>query len=50
VLSLHLKVPAEAFGQLFRVLDDVQVRILRMFKPIVEAHRLCKARNRVYSD
>jgi hypothetical protein len=43
-LSLYLKVPQDAFGQLFRVREGVQKRILGMFKPIVEAHRIYFAR------
>jgi hypothetical protein len=40
VVSLYLEVPAEAFGQLFHVREDVQRRIGDMFRPIISAHRM----------
>jgi hypothetical protein len=44
VLSLYLKVPPEAFGQIFRVREDVQRRILSMLKPVIKAHQTYLAR------
>jgi very-short-patch-repair endonuclease len=43
LLSLYLEVPIQAYGQLFRVREDIQERILAMLRPIIEAEPYYRA-------
>lgn len=43
LLTLYLEVPIPAFGQLFRVREDVQQRMLPVLKTIIDAYRHFRA-------
>jgi hypothetical protein len=37
--TLYLEVPAESFGQLYRVREDVQHNLFQMLKPIIASYK-----------
>jgi hypothetical protein len=43
LVTLYLEVPAESFGQLYRVREDVQKNIFTMLQPIIDSYPYYRA-------